>query len=313
MSVGKESMSAYAAAVVKQYQEVNGLITDGLHNKIPQEVGIELQHMLMHLVAADKQAGINWDSSILELSSALGHVDRAFLDGCKCIMHQEFSRHSQSLPFRRDWVETRLLERQSHSRGTCTGGRGEQMPAPNNPLCDHFKKFLRSQGLLPASWVGPGTTPQPQAAGTWNRWKEFFPSVECWLCLDLFYSALRNKKHHGALQSLLLSFIDLDSERLERLNLQFMLDILVSGGVDASALGWQYFADLKQHYPPFIKTYILNIGPAWHEQDVTAEKDWIYPLFKELWQFYVPTGAPPAWPYHTLAAPRSRGCCHESS
>lgn len=298
MSVGRESRAAYAAAVVKQYLEVNGLITNGLNNEIPQEVGIELQHMLMHLVAADKQDGIDWNSCISELSSALGHADRAFLDGCKCIVHQEFRRHSSRLPFMRDWVATRLFERQSHSRSTGEGSRGEQIPAPDNPLCNHFKEFLRDQMHIRPSWVGPRTTPQPQVVGTRSRWGAFLPAVECWLCLDLFYSALRNKKHHGALRSMLLSFIDLDSERLERVNLQFMLDTLVSCGIDASALGWQQFTDLKLYYPSFIKPYIPNLDGTWHEQNVMAERDWIYPLFKNLWQFYVPTSPPPAWPHH---------------
>lgn len=286
----RESTQAYAKAVVRQYNEVARLISTGLDNEIPQEVGIELQHMLMHMVAAEAQSSDNHEAKTRELANALGHADRAFLDGCKILVHQRFPDLQANFSFMQDWAAVRQGELQSHSRRTPRGSRGETIPEQTNLLCARFKGLLRHHNLLPPAPQGPGTIQPLSEEGTLRRWKDFLPSVKCWLRLDLFYSTLRGEKHHPALRFMLLSFMKLDKRRLARMNLQIMLDTLAYCGDLAYEIGWHGFTDLSSYFP-FIESYMGTTT----ERDLTEHQNWIYPLFADLWKFYLPDEKPPNW------------------
>lgn len=277
MSPEQQRLHAYLNAVFRQFGEVRAIVSTGLNNRFPLEVAIELQHMLMHLVSAHKCSGSDYLSKIHQISSALGHVDRAYLDACKVLVHEKFPSLKNSLPFMQGWASARQAEGKGHSHDRVIHNDNIILLERGNPICERYKKLLLKQGLI--------TVPKVTGAhGTWSNWTLVLPEVEEWLGLDLFFNSLYGRKHLEALQVMLLSFMEMDNERLHRLNLQIMLDTLSMGAIQAERLGWGHFGKLKPHQQ-FITEY-TKISP-WQERDVTDQQDWIRSIFNELRTFYV--------------------------
>lgn len=278
MSLDQQRLHAYLSAVTRQFAEVRGIISTGLSKQFPLEVAIELQHMLMHLVSARKMEGSDYSSKIREIASALGHVDRAYLDACKVLVRENFSSLKHNLSFMQEWVSGRQAEGKRHSRDKC-GASSDELPLERiNPICELFKQILLNHRLM--------TVPRGTRAGggAGDNWSVIVPEVETWLSLDLLYNSLAGKKHLEALQVMLLSFMEMDKDRLQRLNLQIMLDTLSVGALQAASLGWKHFGALKPHLP-FLATY-TTIRP-WQEVNVIGQQSWIRPVFDELRMFYV--------------------------
>lgn len=281
----KNRYKNYTSALVRQFDDVKKLVVSGLKQQIPQEVGIELQHMLVHLVAVGKKTENDYRSKAHEVAHALGHADRAFQDGCKVVVQNNFGQLRTDIVFMREWLPIRQAEGQRHYRDVEQKDGGGPVLEPINHCCEQFKKLLAGRGFFKSS-PRKATGRYLNTDNTLRSWKAITPAIEQWMQLDLLYNSLRGIKHHGGLRVMLSSFMDLDTGRLRKLNLQMQLDTLVIAAGLANAHGWHKLSLLKHPHRVFIHNY--GQITQWKETDFTEEKDWVCPLFADLWTFYLP-------------------------
>lgn len=281
----KDNYIAFTKALVQQYSELWALLDSGLKMEIPQATGIELQHMLAHLVAASKKDNRNFEVRTQELGNALAHLDRAYQDAAKVLVDNHFPEHQGNVSFMREWLAARLLEGRKHYR--------DLFPVleTQNSCCRRFRALLTGAGLMADPGSGVGALVLKSTARALNSWESITADVELWLQLDLLYNSLRGRKHLEALQVMLLSFTEVDRPRLQQLNLQLKLEILGVAGSLSEEHGWKQFSSLGPDQRAFIRKHAL-MSP-WQEENVTAHERWICPLFDALWQFYL-RGKPPA-------------------
>lgn len=293
MSTKSDIRIAYKAKIQafnNQLQDLaNVLLNSSRGNfQIPAEVAIELQHMLVHLVSAGSMASSDYQSKSLEIGHALGHLDRAFMDECKILVCQCFAELGGDLEFMRQWVSARQKECKKHFRDQAHETISSAVGAPpeiNNHCCNEFLNILTSfQVVKLESTSVVAVCPDHNV-----EWTDFAKQLKEWFCLDLLYSSLCCQKSYDALNTVTSSLWTLDAKRLEQLNLQMKLDILVLNAPQAARVQWESSV-LKQHMP-FVKNYVQR--NQWEETDLSSEKRWIQRAFYSLLEFY---GINADWP-----------------
>ncbi|WP_165177403.1 hypothetical protein [Desulfovibrio sp. ZJ369] len=276
MSAEQRNYEAAVSAISRQLSALDNVLVSpcGSCTPVPQEVAIELQHMLVHLFLASKATLTDYETRTTQLKHALGHLDRAMLDACKILISKNFPTLSQKLPFMKAWIALRQREGKDHFRGPSS--------FTNNTTCEKFYALLKNYSLITSGAASAANTIAHRPQG--DMWSLYFKELGRWFQRELLYSSLCGEKSLDALSVMLQSFWTLDIDKLRELNHRLELDILVTNAAQAFDFGWDAGKTILKTHMDFIERY--TNGQCTPEEIQRNYTSWVRQTFTSFLHFY---------------------------